>query len=250
MANKITFGLSNCVIFPILSTDSNGTPNYGAPLKMPGATELTLDPEGEVAKTYADNVVWFQTTPNNGYSGSLTLKAIPDAFYTEILGETLDANGVFVENADALPKEFALGCQFEGDEKAARRIFYRVTCSRPSQGSSTKEESIEPNDLVLNLTVAARLDNHQIKAKVFSTSPAYANFFANVYETATGSQTTEAFTGVEDQAAFQLAQTPTSIVAVYVNGALENNYTFEGDTITFETAPEAGAVITVTYIHA
>lgn len=248
--NKVEYGLSKCGVFPILSTASDGTPSYGPFINLPGAKELKLDAEGDSVSVPADNVTWWQTTPNNGYSGSVTLKAIPDSFYTEILRETVDSNGVYLENSDSQPREFAFVCQFEGDEKAARRIFYRAACGRPAQGSSTKTSTIEPNDMVINLTISPRLNDHKIKAKCYADSAAYATFFENVYEESAGTQATESFTGDGTKTDFALASTPTRISAVYVNGALNTGYTVTNKTVKFATAPANGAVITITYLHA
>ena len=117
MANKITYGLSNAHIWPILSTSAAGVPTYGTIINVPGSTELTLDAEGSSDPFYADDQVYYQGTANNGYSGSLTLADIPVEFLTNVMGETVDANGARIENADVQPKEFAIAFEFKGDER-------------------------------------------------------------------------------------------------------------------------------------
>ena len=58
MANKVKFGLSNVHIAPITAI-SNSEVTYGTPFALPGAVNLTLDPEGESADFYGDNTKYF-----------------------------------------------------------------------------------------------------------------------------------------------------------------------------------------------
>lgn len=248
--NKVEYGLCKSVVFPIMETAEDGTPRYGDPIILPGSIGLQLDAKGDAVVVNADNIIWWQTTPNMGYDGSLTNKTLPDRFYTEILRETVDSNGVYIENADAQPREFAYGCQFEGDEKAARRIFYRVSCGRPSQGSNTKTEKMDTNDIEIKISVSARLSDHVIKAKVYSDSPAYENFFKSVYEPQVGTQVTESFTGDGTKTDFVLSSAPSNVLVVYINGVLRSDYTVTSKTVKFATAPAANAVISITYLHA
>ena len=54
---------------------------------------------GDSSPFYADGIVYFRSTANNGYSGDLEIALIPEWFRTEILKEELDNNGVLIENA-------------------------------------------------------------------------------------------------------------------------------------------------------
>ena len=51
MANKVKFGLSNCVMAPI---KSDGT--YDTPIAVPGAVNLSLEPQGDTNDFYADTI--------------------------------------------------------------------------------------------------------------------------------------------------------------------------------------------------
>ena len=184
--NRVTFGLSNCCVWPITSTAADGTPTYGAKIDMPGAVSLSLDPAGNAQQVYADNGVYYSATPNNGYSGSFNFYTLPDEFREKILKETKDAKDVWIEDKSAIPSEFAFGCQFEGDENASRRVFYRVSCGRIGQASSTNEESVTANTLSLDLTVMARISDGAVKAKCDADSKAYSTFFGDApYEKST-----------------------------------------------------------------
>lgn len=188
MANKVKFGLSNVHIAKITyGTDSNGLPTitYGSPFALPGAVNLTLDAEGDVADFFADNTKYFSSAANNGYSGSLEVAMINDTFRTTILGETTDSKGALIENKDDTIADFALGFQIEGDSKNRRFWFYNVTATRPSTSSQTIETSKEPVTDTLNITASARITDGAIKVfmeESGTNTTQYNGFFSNVYE--------------------------------------------------------------------
>ena len=126
MANKVKFGLSNVYISKI-TYGANNTITYGTPFALPGAVNLSLDPAGESADFYADNTKYFSDSTNQGYTGTLEIALINDEFRTDILGQTQDTNGAFVENKDDVLSDFALGCQFEGDTTGTRYWFYQCS---------------------------------------------------------------------------------------------------------------------------
>ena len=115
--NKIKYNLKN-VHAAIQSHTEDGGYSYDTPMSIPGAVSLSLDAEGETSPFYADGIVYFRSYANNGYSGDLEIALIPEWFRTEILKETLDANGVLVEKADTTESvKFALLFEFDGDER-------------------------------------------------------------------------------------------------------------------------------------
>lgn len=188
MANKVKFGLSNVHIAKITyGTDGNGLPTitYGTPFALPGAVNLTLDADGDSADFFADNTKYFSSSANNGYSGSLEVAIINDTFRSDILGETLDSKGAYIENKDDTISDFALGFQIQGDSKNRRFWFYNVSASRPSTSSQTTEASIEPVTDTLNITASARITDGAIKVfmeESASNTTQYNGFFTTVYE--------------------------------------------------------------------
>ena len=92
--NKVKFGLKNChYAKATLDPDTNAV-TFGTPVAIPGAVNLSLDPEGDTEPFYADDMVYYTTVANNGYSGDLEIALIPESFRKDILKETEDANGV------------------------------------------------------------------------------------------------------------------------------------------------------------
>lgn len=179
MANKIKYGLRS-VYYAKATAGVGGVLTYGTPVALPGAVSLSISAEGESSPFYADDVVYFQSEANNGYSGTLELALIPDAFLTDILGMD-EQTDVLVEHADVVPAEFALLFEFQGDESATRHAFFRCSCSRPDISGATKEDSIEPQTETLNITVMPRISDHVVKAKCPNTATAYETWFTSVF---------------------------------------------------------------------
>lgn len=182
MGNKVKYNLKN-VYAAKLKKDAGGSFNYDTPKPIPGAVSISLDAEGESSPFYADGIVYFRSTANNGYSGDLEMALIPEWFRTEILKEKLDKNGVLVEKATTGEVEkFALLFEFDGDVKAIRHVLYNCSASRPSIASETKEDTIEPGTETLSLTADPREDG-LVKSRSGDTTSdeTYANWYKSVY---------------------------------------------------------------------
>lgn len=125
----------------------------------------------------------FRSTANNGYSGDLEIALIPEWFRTDILKETLDKNGVLVENSNITEMEkFALLFEFDGDVRCIRHVLYNCSASRPSIESETKEDTIEPGTEKLSLTADPREDGLVKSRTGDSTSEAtYNDWYKQVY---------------------------------------------------------------------
>lgn len=180
--NKVKYNLKN-VHAAKLTKNGDGTFTYATPQAIPGAVSLSLDAEGESSPFYADGIVYFRTTSNNGYSGDLEIALIPEWFRTEILKEVKDSNGVLVEtNTNTESVYFALLFEFDGDVHAIRHVMYNCTASRPSIESETKEENIEPVTETLSLTADPREDG-LVKSRTGddTDSTIYQNWYTAVY---------------------------------------------------------------------
>ena len=180
--NKIKYGLKN-VHVALLTKGDDGTFTYETPVAIPGAVSLSMDSEGEMNPFYADNIVYFRTVSNNGYTGDLEMALIPDWFRERVLQEVKDSKGVLVETANITDVQyFALLFQFEGDKKAIRHVLYNCTANRPTVESSTKEDNIEPGTETLSLTADPREDG-LVKARSGddTNEDTYKNWFTRVY---------------------------------------------------------------------
>ena len=180
--NKVKYNLKN-VHAAVLTKGDDGTFTYAKPVAIPGAVSISLDAEGDSSPFYADGVVYFRSTSNNGYSGDLEIALIPEWFRTDILQEEKDSNGVLIERSDVTESVyFALLFEFDGDVNAIRHVLYNCTASRPSIESQTKESSIEPGTETLALTADPREDGLVKSRTGDETSTAtYNNWYKNVY---------------------------------------------------------------------
>ena len=184
MANKVQYGLKN-VYYATVTVGTN-TVTYGTPVAWPGAVSLSLSAEGDTNDFYADNVKYFTTIANNGYSGDFESALIPDTFRTDIMGETVgtgNKTGVYYEAADVQPKAFALLFQFEGDANATKYALYNCKMSRPDIESSTTEDGIEVQTVSGEITASPRAFDSIVKAQCANTaSTAYTNWFTTVQD--------------------------------------------------------------------
>lgn len=185
MGNKVKYNLKNVYAAKMIETVTEGVSSfaYANPKAIPGAVSISLDAEGESSPFYADGIVYFRSSTNNGYSGDLQIALIPEWFRTEILQEELDAKGVLVESSNVTESvKFALLFEFDGDVNAIRHVLYNCSASRPSIESETKEDTIEPGTETLSITADPRADG-LVKARTGDTTDktAYDNWYKTVY---------------------------------------------------------------------
>lgn len=159
MSNKIRYGLKNVHIAPVTlvtdSTTGEQTVSFGTPKAWPGAVSMSTEPQGETAKFYADDGLYWVGTANDGYEATFESALVPDWFYTDYLGQTIDDNGNIVETDADTEKYFAMTFEFTGDVKQIKHVLYYCKAARPSEESETKGESIEPKTSEMTITATA-----------------------------------------------------------------------------------------------
>lgn len=181
--NKVQFGLKS-VYYAVLTPAATpgGVPTYSTPVALPGAVTLTLDPVGEVSPFYADNITYYTSVANNGYSGDLEIAMIPDAMLADVWGIEADDAGVIVENSNTQPKSFALLYQIDGDQNNRLYCLYNCSATRPGIGSTTITETKEPQTQSVSITASALADGRVLARTTESTESAtVSGWFTSVY---------------------------------------------------------------------
>ena len=154
--DKVKFGIKNVHIFPQL-TDA---PTFGPVIDVPGAVSLSLDAQGDISKFYADNIVYYQTSANNGYEGDLEVALIPDEVFEKIFNYVKDQDDVYTENASKNVVPFAMTFEEEGDQAGTKFVLYNCTATRPSRSLATVEDSKEPTTQTLSVSAAPLKDGN------------------------------------------------------------------------------------------
>ena len=190
--NKVKFGISNAY-YALLTLGNDGTATYGTPKKFPGSVNLSLSPQGDISPFYADNIVYYQSGANAGYSGTWEVAKLTDDFKKDVLGYVEDSNGVLLEDADAEVTPFALLFQIDGDAHNRRHVLYNCAASRPELNASTITDTKEPATDSIPITCSSvyndSLRKNFVKGSCSPTDAAYATWFTEVYQTG-GAQST------------------------------------------------------------
>lgn len=255
--NKIKYGLKNVHYAVITAINSeNGSFTYAPPVKLPGAVNLVLNPLGDKAEFYADDGLYYTTTPNLGYDGSLEIALVPDSYKKDVLGYKEDANGVLFEDAEALPKNVALLYEFKGDVHSKRCVLYNVSSARPNDENGTKTASVEPKTETFDIT-ASPDSFGMVKGRALPENAPYDAWYTKVYQytEATMSPTTATFS-LASPADVTTTLTPTTAtIASIKNGSTAltagTDYTYSAGTLTIEstylsTQSTGSTVLTIT----
>lgn len=177
-SNKIRYGLKNCH-YAIYNA---GTDTYGTVKAIPGGVNLSLSPEGSSYTFYADNVAYYATQSDQGYSGDLEIALIPDDMLKDVWGWTANADGVLVENNQAAVKTFALLFQINGDQYDRHCVLYACTAGRPNISGATMGEQAEPQTETIALTAMPRTDGKvQAVTTDTTTSTVISGWYSAVY---------------------------------------------------------------------
>lgn len=179
--NKVCFGLKN-VHYAVISYSDQGVASFGTPKAIKGAVNLTMSPAGDVSPFYADNITYYQSIANNGYSGDLEIAKIPDEMLTDVWGMTLGSTSKVISEATAEPKEFALLYQIDGDQEEEYYVLYRCIGTRPGVGSSTITATKEPQTQTTSIT-AMPMANGLVSARTTKDTPAAtkSGWFSSVF---------------------------------------------------------------------
>lgn len=186
----VRFGISNAHYALYTEGTGGALGTYATPVAMPGATALTLTPQGNTWTFYADDIAYETGSSNTGYEVSLTIAVMGDQAKIDLLGYAADDNGVVYEPANAEPASAALLWEFGGSKVKKRGLLYDVKFTRPTMTGNTKTDSVDPDTDELtgvaigrDITIGGVVTN-VIKASVTNetaTASQFADWFEAVY---------------------------------------------------------------------
>ena len=155
--NKVIYGLKNAHYSLITEGEDGLTHTYGAPVALLGSVEITLEPKGEQSDFYADDTLFHTTVSNQGYTTTLSIANISQAFKTDVLGETVEATDmVLTENANAKPKKIAFMFEFDGDQKAVRYCLYNCSGCKTNNHISNKNRNSRTYTTGINFSCSTK----------------------------------------------------------------------------------------------
>lgn len=168
--NKVEFGLSDCYY----SVYKNGA--YQPPVKLPGAVSLELSSGSSIST--AKNK--FYTVPVGrtigGYSGTLEIANIPQAFFQDVFGCSVDSNGVVIEKIQKNRVHFALLHQTKGSAENIRYCWYNCCCA---DADFIKSQSLASVKIPI---IIANNKSGIIRAFATESNPKYSSWFDEVYQ--------------------------------------------------------------------
>lgn len=167
---KVKFNIKNVHIAPM--TTRGETPTWGTPIKIPGAVNFALSPQGNVTPFYADGMTYYQSVANNGYTGDLEVAIFPEsvleAIYKMEIGTT---SKVITENASVEQIPFALLFEEDGDTSGTKFVLYNCTATRPNRKFTTNTDSKQVQTQTITVT-ASPLENGKVMAMTGGETPA------------------------------------------------------------------------------
>lgn len=149
---RVQFGLKNAHY----AVWDEATKSYGEVKPIPGAVTLSIEPEGDTSTFYADDKPYFSLSANGGYTGTFECADFPEYARIDLLGDVRDANGMVLEDSDAVPASFALMYEVSSNLEPARFEFFNCTLSRPNNEHNTKSDTVEPDVVSLDFSAIAR----------------------------------------------------------------------------------------------
>lgn len=179
--NRVTFGLSEGH-YALATPQADGSYTFGTVKSLPNLQSMEASVLGGKTDVYADNVIVATMTSYPGQELTVNVSELSDDFKKDVLGYLEDSDGNLCEVSNAQIKSFAFGCQIEGDVRARKVWYFLCSATNPGEGSNSKNDSPEANQLTLTFTVRPiTVGEHQVIKRVCEADKTnYATFFSAV----------------------------------------------------------------------
>lgn len=178
-------GLKN-FYYAIVTEDAEAGTTYEAPKRLGAAISLSETPTTNMSTLYAENGPAETASSNGPTTAEVGVKELTPQVRADLLGQTVNADGVLVQSRDDRAPYVALGFQMTGEsENDAFVWLYKGKFSRPTTSGTTKGESVEFSTPTISATFISRDSDGQERASIVQdeTNQAItAAWFTNVYE--------------------------------------------------------------------
>lgn len=173
-------GLKN-FLYGILNDD--GT--YGVAKKPARAISCKVDITNNDAKLYADDVLAESDTSFQGGTATLGIDDEDQVTMAELLGHTVDTNGVMVRSSNDTAPWVGFGRvvtkMVNGSYKYKVEFLHKVKFSEPSQEDNTKGENVEFATTELVGQIASLDNGDWSKTKTFDTMADAQDYLASLF---------------------------------------------------------------------
>lgn len=176
MANKVVFGVSNLHVGEY-NVATDGSVTLGTPFHVPGTVNISIEPDSEENKFYADNVVYWSNYSDNGLTGEIENAFFPDGFKTRFMNYVSLSNGGIAQIKGKQNKPVYIAFQAEGDAEARRGIFYNVSLGQITREYATVEDTTTPATATLPFTVNGDNKTKVTRAAFTEGATAYTTIF-------------------------------------------------------------------------
>lgn len=161
-------GCQQLHIAEVTKDDTSGV-TFGNPEAVPSLISIEITDNTENVTFYSDDQIEQVIPAYSGKEVTIELGYLSNELEAKISGNSY-ANGVFVQNKDAVAKEFAILFRAPLSKGGFQYVcLYKGVLSRESSNYKGKEESIESSNVVLNGIFMPLANNGMVSAKANDT---------------------------------------------------------------------------------
>lgn len=185
VAKGIRIGMDK-IHYAIMTDEEQET--YGTPKPIPGAITGTVSPTTNTETLYADDQTWETASSLGEIEIELNVADLTQEVLADLLGATVDANGVMVQAATDVAPYVALGFRSQKSNGKYRYYwFYKGKFQPNEEEFQTKEDSPSFQTPTITGTFISRQTDKMWRARVDEdgeTVPAQviSNWFTAVYD--------------------------------------------------------------------
>lgn len=186
--NKVKFGLKNVYYALATETTTLGvtTTSYGTPVAWEGAVNLEVNPSSTDQNVFRadDSDYYIISGSSQGFDGTYECAYLPEDVETDVLGMSMDDNGVIVEKASDEVKYVALMFEISGDNSGRRYLVPKVKFAKPGiSAETTGTDGNQPKTVSMSFTASPRPDDGMARLHTGDTTDntTYNGWFTAVY---------------------------------------------------------------------